>query len=124
MPPKPNSFTVTDDKSYLWDQFSLIWGTLNFTNMMDPDNNSSSAHTAYHSVFDGNPFPAPMSQTGMAGPYDLMKGASMVLFQNIMAMHYKMAAGSFVDMAWLDNGQIVMGNSSRQRLTTACSLSI
>ena len=111
MPPKPNSFTVTDDKSYLWDQFSLIWGTLNFTNMMDPDNNSSSAHTAYHSVFDGNPFPAPMSQTGMPGPYDLMKGASMVLFQNIMAMHYKMAAGSFVDMAWLDNGQIVMDNS-------------
>jgi hypothetical protein len=78
---------------------------------MDPDNNESSAHTAYHSVFDGNPFLAPMSQTGMPGPYDLMKGASMVLFQNIMTMHYKMAAGSFTDMAWLENGQVVMGNT-------------
>jgi hypothetical protein len=111
MPPKATSFTVTDDKSYLWDQFSLIWGTLNFANMMDPDNNESSAHTAYHSVFDGNPFPAPMAQTGMPGPFDLMKGASMVLFQNIMAMHHKMGSGSFVDEAWLDNGQVVMGNS-------------
>jgi len=111
MPPKPTQFSVTDDKSQLWDQFSLIWGTLNFTNMMNPDNNESSAHTAYHSVFDGDPFPPAMSQSGMPGPYDLMKGASMVIFQNIMAMHYKMSAGSFVDEAWLDNGAVVMGNS-------------
>ncbi len=111
MPPKPTGFKVTDNKSYLWDQFSLIWGTLSFTNMMDPNNNETSAHTAYHSVFDGNPFPAPMSQTGKPGPYDLMKGASMVLFQNIMAMHHKMASGSFTDMAWLENGQVVMDNT-------------
>ncbi len=107
MPPKPVSFSVVDDKSYLWDQFSLIWGTLHFTDMMDPSNNSSSAHFAYHTVFDGNPFPAPMSQTGVPGPYDLMKGASMVIFQNIMAMHFNSTQGSFDDKAWLDNGQLV-----------------
>ena len=36
---------------------TLLWGVLSFTNMMDPDNNGSSAHLAYREVFDGVPYP-------------------------------------------------------------------
>ena len=56
-PPKAMTFTVTNSGSELADQISFLWATLNFTNMMDPNNSSSPAHLAYHHVFDGDPFP-------------------------------------------------------------------
>lgn len=111
MPPKPSSFQVVDETSNLWDQFSLLWGTLNFTNMMDPNNNESPAHTAYHSVFDGNPFPASASETGTPGPFDLMKGMSKVIFKNLMAMHWNSANGTYVDESALNGGNVEMGNN-------------
>lgn len=111
LPPKVKSYTVVDVSSWLFDQVSLIWGTLSFKNMMDPNNNSSSQHTAYHSVFDGNPFPADMSVTGMPGPFDLMKGASKVIFQNLMAMHFNADLGSFMDNAELSGGVVARGNT-------------
>jgi hypothetical protein len=84
LPPKTASLTVVDNKSNSFDQASMLWGTLSFTNMMDPNNNSSPAHLAYKEVFDGDPFPAAMSQTGMPGPFDLMKGTSKAIFQNLL----------------------------------------
>ncbi len=99
MPPRPASYEVTDARSDLFDQVSLLWGTLNFKNMMDPNNTSDEAHIAYHSVFDGDPFPADMSTTGMPGPYDLMKGSSSLIFRNLMAMHFDEEAGSFAEFA-------------------------
>jgi hypothetical protein len=110
LPPKASELTVTDANSELFDQLSYLWGTLNFKNMMDPDNSSDPAHLAYHSVFDGNPFPAPMSQTGMAGPFDLMKGTSKVIFMNLMAMHFDMMNGTFVNTSSLVDGVPQMGN--------------
>ncbi|PKP09528.1 MAG: hypothetical protein CVU09_11345 [Bacteroidetes bacterium HGW-Bacteroidetes-4] len=110
LPPQASELLVTDASSNLFDQLSLLLGTTAFKNMMDPSINDAE-HFAYHEVFDGDPFPAAMSQTGMMGPYDAMAGASMVLFQNIMAMHYNMAEGTFVDVANLDGGSIVMGKS-------------
>ncbi|NQT96301.1 MAG: T9SS type A sorting domain-containing protein [Candidatus Marinimicrobia bacterium] len=110
LPPKANGFTVTDATSNLFDQVSLLWGTINFKNMMDPDNSRDAAHLAYHSVFDGNPFPAPMSVTGMPGPFDLMKGTSKVLFQNLLALHFDGTAGTFVDESGLTNGLAQPGN--------------
>jgi hypothetical protein len=111
MPPRAKTFAVTDKSSKLFDQVSLLWGTLSFQNMMDPANTSDDKHLAYHRVFDGDPFPASMSQTGMAGPFDLMKGASMVIFQNIMVMHFNPGEGSFVEGSELDGGQVKQGNS-------------
>jgi len=110
LPPKPQGYSVVDAGSWLFDQVSLIWGTLSYKNMMDPNNDSSPQHLAYHSVFDGDPFPADMSVTGMPGPFDLMKGASKVIFQNLMAMHFNSDAGSFIDTAELTNGSVVRGN--------------
>lgn len=110
LPPKPNGYTVVDASSWLFDQVSLLWGTLNFKNMMDPNNSSDPQHLAYHSVFDGDPFPADMSVTGMPGPFDLMMGASKVIFQNLMAMHFNSDVGTFVDNAELDNGSVVRSN--------------
>lgn len=110
LPPKANSFTVIDPTSKLFDQTSLLLGTVGFKNMMDPSINDAE-HYAYHEVFDGDPFPAAMSQTGMMGPYDMMAGASMVLFKNIMAMHYNMTQGTFVDNSDLSAGNVVMGNT-------------
>ncbi len=104
MPPKADSFVVTDSTSDLFDQLSLLWGTLNFKNMMDPDNSDDPAHIAYHSVFDGDPFPADMLQTGSPGPYDLMTGASKVIFLNLMAMHYNAELGTFVNKSRLNAG--------------------
>jgi len=104
LPPKASELLVTDASSDLFDQLSYLWGTLNYKNMMDPDNNSDDTHLAYHTVFDGNPFPAPMSQTGMPGPFDLMKGTSKVIFMNLMAMHFDMANGTFVNTSGLSNG--------------------
>ena len=67
---------------------------------------------AYHSVFDGDPFPAPMSVTGVMGPYDMMMGASKVLFLNTMAMHFNAAEGTFVDVSELSgSGQVIKGNT-------------
>ncbi len=109
LPPHATQLTITDAYSNLFDQFSLLWGTLHFKNMMDPNNNSSSAHIAYKSVFDGDPFPADMSQTGMPGPFDLMKGTSKVIFLNLKAMHYNDTLGTFVDQAILDNGALEKG---------------
>ncbi len=96
LPPRVGSYEVVDARSDLFGQASLLWGTLSFKNMMDPGNSSDSAHLAYHSVFDGDPFPADMMSTGTPGPYDLMKGVSKVIFQNLMAMHFNSEAGTFV----------------------------
>ncbi len=110
MPPKPTGLEVIDASSQLFDQISLLLGTLGFKNMMDPAINDPE-HLAYHSVFDGNPFPAPMSQTGMMGSYDIMAGASMVLFKNMMAMHFNESAGTFVDVSGLSGGAVSKGNT-------------
>ena len=110
LPPQATEFQVTDASSDLFDQLSYLWGTLNFKNMMDPDNNSDETHFAYHTVFDGNPFPAPMSQTGIPGPFDLMKGTSKVIFMNLMAMHYDMVNGTFVNTSGLSGGDPQPGN--------------
>ena len=111
LPPKAGMLTVTDAHSNLFDQFSLLWGTLHFKNMMDPNNTSSSAHLAYKSVFDGDPFPADMSQTGTPGPFDLMKGTSKVIFLNLKAMHFLDSSGTFVDESIIDGGTLVKGNT-------------
>jgi hypothetical protein len=97
LPARVAGYEVVDPRSDLFDQVSLLWGTVHFKNMMDPANSSDEAHLAYHAVFDGDPFPADMATTGMAGPFDLMKGASRVIFLNLMAMHFDEAAGTFVD---------------------------
>jgi hypothetical protein len=78
--------------------------------MMDPGNSSDETHLAYHEVFDGDPFPASMSETGMPGPFDLMMGTSKVIFMNLMAMHYDMAEGTFVNTSGLSEGLPQPGN--------------
>jgi len=110
LPPKAMSFSITDPESYLYDQTSFLWGTLNFANMMNPDNNSSPAHLAYHHVFDGEPFPAAMSQTGMPGHFDLMQGTSKVILLILKNMHYNATEGTFVDRSELVGGAAVPGN--------------
>jgi len=105
MPPKPTGYTVADPTSWLFDQVSLLWGAESFTGMMNPSDDSSPAHMAYHAVFDGDPFPADMAVTGVPGPYDLMKGASKVVFQNMMAMHWVADSGTFTDTATLMDGK-------------------
>lgn len=110
MPPKPTAFNVTDASSNLFDQISYLWGALNMKNMMNPDDRSDAKHLAYKVVFDGDPFPAAASQTGVPGPYDLMTGISKVLFLNIMAMHFNAQMGTLVDSSNLVNGRPVLGN--------------
>mgnify|MGYP005838438323 CR=1 FL=1 len=111
MPPKAISFVVTDASSNLWDQLSYLWGTINFQNMSDPNNTSDSKHLAYKSVFDGDPFPAPMSVTGMPGIFDLFMGASKVIILNLSAMHFNSIEGTLVDQANLTGGNVVQGNT-------------
>ena len=108
MPPKATGFEVTDASSDLFDQLSYLWGTLSFKNMMDPSINDEQ-HYAYHTVFDGNPFPAPMSETGVAGPFDLMMGTSKVIFMNLMAMHFNSTFGTFVNTSGLSGGVATPG---------------
>ena len=110
LPPQASAFEVTDPSSGLFNQLSLLWGTLAFKNMMDPNNNSDEAHLAFHTVFDGDPFPAPMSQTGMPGPFDLMMGTSKVIFMNLMAMHFNQDNSTFVNTSGLSNGMPQPGN--------------
>ena len=110
LPPQGSNFTVLDDTSKLFDQLSYLSGTVEYVNMMDPSNTSDAAHLAYKEVFDGYPFPADMAATGTPGPFDLMKGTSKVLFMNIMAMHYNLTEGTFVNESSLSNGAPVMGN--------------
>jgi hypothetical protein len=109
MPPKLSGLEVIDASSRLFDQVSLLLGSLGFKNMMDPAINDSE-HLAYHTVFDGDPFPAPMSVTGMMGPFDMMAGASMVLFKNMLAMHFNESAGTFVNVSGLSEGAVSKGN--------------
>ncbi len=111
MPPKPASFEVTDASSHLWDQISYLWGAVNFQNMADPENTSDPAHLAYKAVFDGDPFPAPMAQTGTPGPFDLFMGTSKVIAMNILAMHFNETEGTFVDVANLSSGTVQQGNT-------------
>ncbi len=111
LPPMPDSLSVTDASSQLFDQLSFLWATTAFQNMMDPSLNETK-HLAYHSVFDGDPFPAPMSVTGMPGPFDMMMGASKVIFLNTLAMHFNSAEGTFVDQSDLSaSGQVMRGNT-------------
>ena len=111
LPPKLNGMEVIDKSSHLFDQISFLWGTLNFRNMMNPADSSDEAHIAYKSAFDGDPFPASMSQTGVPGPFDLMMGASKVLFMNIAAMHFDPDNKTFVDISGLDNGAVKRGKT-------------
>ncbi len=110
LPPEATDLQVSDASSDLFDQLSFLWGALNFKNMMDPNNNDDESHFAFHTVFDGNPFPAPMSETGMPGPFDLMMGTSKVIFMNLMAMHYNMENGTFVNTSGLTDGAPTPGN--------------
>jgi len=110
LPPQATDLTVVDASSDLFDQLSYLQATLNYKNMMDPNNSNDEAHLAFHSVFDGNPFPAPMAQTGMPGPFDLMMGTSKVIFMNLMAMHFNMANGTFVNNSGLSAGLPQPGN--------------
>lgn len=111
LPPMLNQpLTVTDASSKLNDQLMFLWATSGYKNMMDPSINDAE-HFAYHRVFDGFPFPAPMSQTGTPGPFDLMMGASKVLFLNTMAMHYDTSNNTFVDSATLSGGVVTKGNT-------------
>lgn len=110
MPPKALTFNVTDATSNLWDQISFLWGTINFQNMSDPNNVSDPKHLAYKAVFDGDPFPAPMSVTGMPGVFDLFMGTSKVITLNISAMHFNSTEGTLVDEANLSSGNVVKGN--------------
>lgn len=108
LPPMLDTLIVTDASSNLNDQLSFLWATVSFKNMMDPGINDPD-HYAYHEVFDGDPFPAPMSVTGMMGPFDMMMGAAKVIFLNTMAMHYNTAEGTFVDISGLNSsGQVAM----------------
>ncbi len=111
LPPQASSFNVVDEKSLLFDQLSFLLATSNYKNMMNPNDNSDAAHLAYHEAFDGFPFPASMSETGTPGPFNLMTGASKVLFLNIMAMHFNSTAGTFVDESELNAGAVAMGNT-------------
>lgn len=111
MPPKPDTFTITDASSDLWDQISYLWGTLSYKNMMNPVNNGDEKHLAYKFVFDGDPFPASMSQTGVPGPFDLMMGTSKVIFLNMMAMHFNSTEGTFVNTSNLVGGAPQLGNT-------------
>lgn len=104
LPPKASDLQVTDASSDLFDQLSYLWAALSFKNMMDPGNSSDETHLAFHEVFDGDPFPASMSETGTPGPFDLMMGTSKVIFMNLMAMHYDMAGGTFVNTSGLSEG--------------------
>jgi len=106
LPPKASGFRVIDKRSQLFDQASLLWGISSFVNMMDPTDNSDSAHLAYHDVFDGSPFPPAMSQSGSPGPYDLMKGTARAIFLNLLAMHYDAAHKTFVDTASIKRGKV------------------
>jgi hypothetical protein len=106
LPPKASSLKVTDSRSRLFDQASLLWSISSFVNMMDPADNSDSAHLAYHEVFDGSPFPTAKVISGTPGPYDLMKGTARAIFLNIMAMHYDGLHKTFVDTAKLKNGKV------------------
>jgi hypothetical protein len=111
LPPRVDSvLTVTDASSHLYDQLSFLWGTAGFKNMMDPSINDPQ-HYAYHHSFDGSPFPAAMSQTGIAGPFDLMMGTSKVIFLNIIAMHYNSTLNTFVDISNLVSGSPVLDNT-------------
>jgi hypothetical protein len=111
LPPQASDLTVTDPASQLFDQASLLWGTVSFTDMMNPTDTSDSAHVAYKAVFDGSPFPASASETGTPGPFDLMKGTSRALFMNIKAMHYNADAKVYVDEATLTDGAVVRGDT-------------
>ncbi len=112
LPPRMSKLTVVDPDSYLWDQLSCLWGAESFTNMMDPSDTSDDAHKVYKYVFDGDPFPPAASISGMPGPYDLMKGTSKVLLQNIMAMHRNASNGTFVDKVKLSpSGSFEQGNT-------------
>lgn len=110
LPPQASLLEVVDASSDLFDQLSYLWGTVNYKNMMDPNNSSDEAHLAYHVVFDGDPFPAAMSQTGVPGPFDLMMGTSKVIFMNLMAMHFDNVNGTFVNTSGLSGGQPQPGN--------------
>lgn len=110
LPPKASDLEVTDASSDLFDQLSYLWAALNFKNMMDPNNNSDESHLAYHEVFDGDPFPAAKSQTGVSGPFDLMMGTSKVIFLNLMTMQFDEGNGTFVNLSGLSGGVPQPGN--------------
>lgn len=110
LPPQASQLEVVDASSDLFDQLSYLWATVNFKNMMDPNNSSDEAHLAYHVVFDGDPFPAAMSQTGVPGPFDLMMGTSKVIFMNLMAMHFIGTESTFVNTSSLVGGVPQPGN--------------
>ncbi len=110
LPPKATALSVTDGTSQLFDQLSYLLATTSYMDMMNP-NNTDEDHYGYREVFDGYPFPASAQETGIPGPFDLMKGTSKVIFLNIMAMHYNSSIGTFVNESSLNGaGTPVMGN--------------
>lgn len=110
LPPRAMGLEVIDPSSDLFDQLSLLWAVNHFRNMMNPNDNSDEPHIAYHSVFDGDPFPAAASVTGVPGPFNLMMGTGKVVFLNMMTMHFNGTMGTFVNTSNLSDGAVEMGN--------------
>jgi hypothetical protein len=79
--------------------------------MADPNNTSDGAHLAYKSVFDGDPFPAAMAETGTPGPFDLFMGTSKIIAMNLLVMHFNETEGTFIDVANLSGATVQKGNT-------------
>lgn len=113
MPPKPNRFVVTDNRSYLFDAASLLWAESEFYFFTDP-----TIKDDYDKVF-GDPKwnPKKMNKAEMkqafangktifpSTPHMLSKGITAVNFKNIMGLHFNKQAGTLVDFWDPENKQ-------------------
>ncbi|MFQ5506759.1 MAG: hypothetical protein ACE5F1_18465, partial [Planctomycetota bacterium] len=94
MPPAPASFRCADSSSHLYDQASLLWGTSEFYFYSDPKVKDS-----FDALFGDQGDRRTKGALFPMGPHKLSKGLSVVIFKNMMAMHFDKEHGTFHSVA-------------------------
>ncbi|BCU81609.1 hypothetical protein JIR001_13920 [Polycladomyces abyssicola] len=101
----PASLKVTDAKSYLQDQWLMLWPAAEFYGVTDQRPESKNVNPAFRALTDGDPFPAAPAanldknqgnDVRSDDPYSLNRDILLQVFKNIRAMHWNDQEGAFV----------------------------
>ncbi len=103
--PKASQLKVVDSKSYLQDQWLMLWSGSEYFGMTDQRPESKNVAPSFRAVFDGAPYPKAEQKNidstiendvRSNDPYSVNRDVLLHVFKNIDAMHFNKEKGFFV----------------------------
>jgi hypothetical protein len=104
---KASNLEVSDSRSFLRDQWMMLWPASEFYGMTDQRQENKNVNPAFRAAFDGVPFAAaPQENTDAAtnndviayDAYSLNRDVLLQVFKNLQAMHFNKEVGAFINI--------------------------